>query len=196
MKVDELKTLLKFDGVDTSNFTDEELQLLINTKVKELEGLIGVDINPHDRTKTIGRFKGKMVQLSFYPVLYIARVLLNGRVLDSCEYTYNKKTGIVYFHDKLKGFLEVQYTTGLTDMDYDYLILPLIKDMVGYTITYGVNNDRLNGLMPIATSLKEGDVSVGFKADSNNSFGYTVGIGQRIDDLRNRFMFSSRVRWI
>ncbi len=196
LTVDELRTLLKFDGV-TTDFTDEELELLIKVKTKEIESLTGVDITPHDRLKTLGRFKGKMVQLSHYPVISVANVYINGHRLHTHDFSTNNKLGIIYFNHRIKGNLRIEYTTGLDEYEYAELITPLLKDMVGYTISFGRTNDNLNGLAPFLSSLKEGDVSIGFSNNSTNGgYGYNIGIANRIDNLRNRFMFSTRLRWI
>lgn len=196
LNVSTLRTLLKFDGI-TTDFTDEELELLIEVKTKEIETLTGVDITPHDRAKTLGRFKGKMIQLSHYPVLNIANIFVNGYKLHSHDFNYNKELGVIYFHHKIRGSIRIEYTTGLDEFKYAELITPLLKDMVAYTISFGRTNDNFNGLAPYLSSLKEGDVSIGFNNNSvNGGYGYNIGIANRIDDLRNKFMFSTRIRWI
>ena len=114
MDVQKLKTLLKFDGITTDDFTDEELQLLIDIKTDELEGLTGVDIRPQDRVKTKGRFNGKMIELSFYPVLQIADITVNGYPLRPFDYHFNSDLGIIYFHHRIRrGFVRVEYTNGI-----------------------------------------------------------------------------------
>ena len=196
LDVSKLRTLLKFDGI-TTNFTDDELEVLIDVKTKEIETLTGVDINPRDRTKTLGRFKGRMIQLSHYPIINIANIFINHHSLNECEYSFNGDLGIIYFNHKVRGSVVIQYTTGLDEFNYDTLINPLLKDMIAYTISFGRNNDKLDGLAPFMSSLKEGDVSIGFNNNSvNGGYGYSIGIANQIDNLRSKFMYSARVRWI
>lgn len=190
-----VRTLLKFEGI-TVDFTDEELEVLIDSKIDELEGLIGADIRPHDRQKSLGRFKGKLIELNFYPILQIADVFVNGHCLMDCDYHVNYDLGIIYFHHFIRGHVTVNYTTGLSNRDFTYIVVPLIKDMVSYTLTYneGLKWDKgITGEGRIS-SLKEGDVSIGFGYDSSLSLG--ARINNRIDELKNKYSYSAKVRWI
>ena len=63
-----LKTLLKFEGIDLSEYTDEELNILIDSKVSELEGLLGFNIKPAHQLQTTTGFQGDVLRLDFYPV--------------------------------------------------------------------------------------------------------------------------------
>lgn len=190
-----VRTLLKFEGIDV-DFTDEELEILIEAKLDELEGLVGADIRPHDRQKTIGRFKGKSVQLSFYPVINIADVIVNGYHLNHCDYWVNYDLGVIYFHHRIRGHVTVYYTTGIPERDFAYLITPLIKDMVAFTITYsdGLKFDKGISGEGMISSLKEGDVSIGFAYDSSLSLGGRIN--NRIEELKKKYNFNTRIRWI
>ena len=195
VSAEKVRTLLKFDGV-TVDFTDDELQVLIDSKIDELEGLIGADIRPHDRQKTIGKFKGKVLELNFYPVIRVVDVIVNGFSLPDYAYYVNEELGIIYFHHRIRGHVVVYYTTGIPDRDFTYSIAPLIKDMVAYTLEYGKGlyfNRGVGGDGRIS-SLKEGDVTVGFSYDSNLSLGGRIN--NRIDDLKNKYNYSTRIRWI
>ena len=195
ISAEKIRTLLKFEGV-TVDFTDEELQVLIDSKLDELEGLIGADIRPHDRQKTVGKFKGKILELNFYPIIQIADIVLNGYPLCNYEYNVNYDLGIIYFNHRIRGHITVYYTTGIPERDFSHILNPLIKDMVSYTLNYneGLKYDRgISGEGTIA-SLKEGDVSIGFAYDSSLTLG--ARINDRIDDLKSKYCYSTRVRWI
>lgn len=195
ISAEKVRTLLKFEGV-TVDFTDEELQVLIDSKIDELEGLIGADIRPHDRQKTIGRFKGKTIQLNFYPVVNVVDVIINGFHLCDYEYRVNYDLGIIYFNHLVKGYVTVNYTTGISDRDFSFIIVPLIKDMVSYALSYNEGlkfNKGISGEGTIA-SLKEGDVSIGFSYDSSLSLGGRINT--RIEELKNKYSYTTRVRWI
>lgn len=196
ISVEKIRTLLKFDGVKVE-FTDEELELLIESKIDELEGLVGIGIRPHDRQKTVGKFKGKILELNFYPVIQISEVIVNGFKLSNYDYYVNNELGILYFNHMIRGHVIVYYTSGLSERDFSYLIIPLIKDMVAYALTYneGLKFDKGISGEGTITSLKEGDVSIGFGYDTNLSLGGRVY--NRIGELRDRYnTFSTRVRWI
>lgn len=66
--INKLKTLLKFDGVDLSEFTDEELLILVEAKIDELESLTGVNLRPKSKKKIMSKFKGKVLELNDYPI--------------------------------------------------------------------------------------------------------------------------------
>lgn len=190
-----VRTLLKFEGI-TTEFTDEELQILIESKLDELEGLIGANIRPRDRTKTINNFKGKVLELNFYPITQIVDIIVDCHHLNKCDYHVNKDLGIIYFNCPIQGHVTVQYSTGLDDRDFSFLIIPLIKDMVAYTLTYEDGLKYDNGISGEGriSSLKEGDVSIGFSYDSSLTLG--ARIYNRIDELKSKYMYSARVRWL
>lgn len=195
ISAEKVRTLLKFEGV-TVDFTDEELQVLVDSKIDELEGLIGADIRPHDRQKTIGKFKGKSIQLNFYPVINVADVVINGFHLKKYEYGVNYDLGIIYFNHLVRGHVTVYYTTGMSDRDFSFVVAPLIKDMVSYALNYNEGlkfNKGISGEGTIA-SLKEGDVSIGFSYDTSLSLGNRIYT--RIEDLKNKYNYNTRVRWI
>lgn len=196
--LDKLKILLKFDGVEFDS-TDEELEILVKSKLVELESLIGVKINPSDKTKVMRKFKGKLLELNYYPIVNVADVFVNDYYLHSSEYNVNYDLGIIYFRKYTVGSIRVNYTVGFDDVDFEYLILPLLKDMVGYTIRYGKVNMLYGGINGIASSLKEGDVSVNFSSNNLNGagvYGYDGGINNRIDELKKKYGSSARVRML
>ena len=104
--------------------------------------------------------------------------------------------GIIYLNSLIQGHVTVQYSTGLDDRDFSFLIIPLIKDMVAYTLTYEDGLKYDNGISGEGriSSLKEGDVSIGFSYDSNLTLG--ARIYNRIDELKSKYMYSARVRWL
>lgn len=197
--INKIKTLLKFEGINV-DVTDEELQILVESKLKELEGIINADIYPQDRTDIQGSFKGKVYELINYPVLNIHRVFINDKCVHKEHFNVNYDVGIIYFDKTYYDVnIRIQYTTGIPDYDFEFLIIPLIKDMVGYTITSGLVNSKLGGLNGFVTSLHEGDVSMSFgngNGGSNNNYGYNAGVNSKIDELKNRYLYSARVRFI
>ena len=137
-----------------------------------------------------------VLELNFYPVVQVVDVIVNGFPLHECNYYVNNELGIIYFHHRIKGHVVVYYTTGLSERDFSFIIAPLIKDMVEYTLNYNKEftfSKGLSGDGRIA-SLKEGDVTVSFNYDSDLTLGGRIN--NRIEDLKNRYNFSTRIRWI
>lgn len=218
IKADEIRTLLKFDGI-TFDESDEDLEILIKSKLQELEGLIGIDIFPKDRTSMNNDFIGRVYELDFYPVSEIHRIFIDDKLLHPNNYKVNYDTGIIYFNKSIGGEkrfyyprrhgygygrlhghrIRVEYTTGLDINDVQYIITPLIKDMIGYTISYGKVNNRLNGLGGFVNSMHEGDLSLNFGSNNgagNSNYGYNIGINNKIDELARKYRYSARVKWI
>ena len=198
--IDELRTLLKFEGVDTTIYTDDELQVLINSKLKEIESIVGKDIKPRDRVYVTHDFYGEILELGFYPLLQIHQLYIDDIPIHPHEYNTNLRLGIIYFGGFIGAYnIRVEYTTGILDEDYRTIVMPLIKDMIAYTISFGRNNLNMGGLGYFASSLHEGDVSVSM-GNSNRSvnggvdYGYTPSINSRIDDLKKRYNYTARLK--
>lgn len=187
LSVDELRVLLKFEGIDLSKYSDKELNLLVTSKARELSGLIGLDIEASHRTQIISDFKGKKLRLNFYPVQDLIQLKYNGCPLKHCKYTLNEDLGIITFDDYLNGKISVKYLSGFSEDLINSLINPLIVDMVAYTL----GNDKSLGLIDGVSSIKEGDVSVNY--DTSNSRGNRIN--SRIEDIKSRFN-SARIRWL
>ena len=193
-----LRTLLKFNGI-TTEYTDTELEILYNSKINELEGLVGVDINPHERVKVTRRFHNDVIGLNFYPVISITNVYIDDNIVDPTLYNVNWDLGLIYFKDYTEGVLKVEYTSGVSEADFTYLISPLIQDMITYTISFGNVNSKLGGWGYVASSLHEGDVSMNFSNGATSggvgSYGYSGAINNKIDELKKKYS-NARVRWV
>ncbi len=191
-----LKILLKFDGIEL-DFTDEEFEILVNSKLVELESIIGTKIRRSYESKIVSKFKGKLLELNDYPIVDVADVYINDRCINRREYNLNRNLGIVYFAKYVIGVVKVEYIIGFDDDEFEYFVLPLLKDMVGYAIRYGKVNSMYGGINGIASSLKEGDVSINFSSNNLSGvgvYGYDGGINNRIDDLKKKYAYSARVR--
>ena len=181
-----IRTLLKFEGINLDNFTDEELDLLIDSKISEIESLTGLAIKPKHRRQVESYFKGNMIRLEFYPVIDFNRLLICDTCVCSKHYSINLELGIIYLDKIYKGSVVVEYMSGQNDDFIDNIIAPLVKDMVAYAVTY--NKFGMGG--PVS-SIKEGDVSVNY--DTNN--GYGSRIANAITDMKSKYC-SARLRWL
>jgi hypothetical protein len=218
INIDEIRLLLQFKGISLDDYDNDELEILIRSKIMELEGFIGADIHPHDRTEVRKNFTNTLFTLSYYPLLNIHQVYLNDMVVCREDYNVNYETGVVYFnHDILsppvhyyprrfgKGYgksrgsvLKIEYTTGCDDIFFNNHILPLLTDMLAYTISYGQANKRLNGLAGFVNSVKEGDLSMSFggingSGGKTTDYGYGSGVNGKIDELCRMFKYNSKV---
>lgn len=184
--INEFRTLLKFEGISLDNYTDNELNVLIKSKITELKGLIGIDITPVHRRQYNRKFKGDTLRLDHYPIYDLASVKLDGCRVHECDYDINMDLGIIYFNNRLSGDLEVKYLSGIHDDVLNNSIIPLVREMVAYALTY-----NHAGVGDAVSSIKEGDVSVNY--DTNNGRGSRIN--NRITDLKNQYN-SARLRWL
>ena len=184
--INEFRTLLKFEGISLDDFTDEELSILINSKINELKGLTGIDIIPVHRRQSNRDFKGDTLRLDFYPVHDIASITLNNCPIRPREFNIDRDLGIIYFNNIVNGNVEVKYLSGISDDVLNSSIIPLVREMVIYSLTY--NNA---GVGDAVSSIKEGDVSINY--DTNNGRGSRIN--SRIADLKSSYG-SARLRWL
>lgn len=182
--VSDLITLLKLKGIEY-DLDDDGLNNLIGFKVKELMGLLGVDLVPVQREYMIQKFKSNKIFLNFYPVLSIENITIGKDEVE--DYIVNKNIGVVYLEDICDGMLHVDYTTKLPDKDINVIIKPLLMDMVMYDLINKGNKINEGSV----STIKEGDVSVSYDTSSN------LGnrIYTRIGDLRLKYSsYNTKVR--
>lgn len=221
INIDELRTLLKFDGVDLKDYDNEGLEYIIKAKINELEGFTGINIHPEDYTSTSKNWVGTLYELPHYPLLNIHQIYLNDRKVCKDYYNVNYDLGIIYFdEDKLgnpphyyprrfgRGYgkskgnvIKIQYTSGLDDFKFKSQIFPLIKDMISYTVKYNTVNQRLGGMAGFVNNLHEGDLSMSMGAMTGATggavdYGYSPSVNSRIDDLKRKYSYNSRVNWL
>lgn len=164
ISVEELKIRLRLAGIDYSDYTDEDLQLLIDLNIDRIEAETGLPIkqpkliDEYDELENISTYV-----LDYYPILCYKLFLDNKEITP--EYVdYNK--GILYFEQKLKGKIRIQYKIQFDDV-------VLLSDLITNLITVAISGDNINGS---PKSIKEGDVSVtydettGLASKINNSF--------------------------
>lgn len=198
--ISKLRTLLKFEGINIES-DDDELRVLVESKLLELEGLIGANIFPHDRTQITKSFYGSVYELDFYPLIDIEYVYVNDKICPPKFFNVNYDLGIIYFDRFCQDDnIRIKYTTGINDIDFEFKVLPLLREMIGYTISYGNANRTLNGLGGFVNNLHEGDLSMSFGnmngGGGTKDYGYNSGINSKIDELKNKYQFSSRVKLI
>lgn len=181
LTVDELRILLKINNI-TTEFTDEELEYLINQKIIELQGLLGFDITPTTHTEIIRHYHDNKLILNYYNLTTIQELTLNNINISDMVQVIDNELSIIYFIKNMHGLLKITYITCLPENKIITYINPLLGDMIMYTLQDNWGKD--------ATTIKEGDVSVSY--DANLSLGNRILT--RIQDLKNAY--NARVRLI
>lgn len=176
INVDELRVLLRLQGVDEAKYTDDELSTLIEYYIHLFDTLICFNYRPKEYTDYC-QISGSSLLLNHYPIQSISAIIENNRdYLSRIKYV-NKSSGIIYFHESILGFITVNYISGFSDAEIEELIKPVIIELIIYGIKYGVNG--------VITNLKEGDVSV--------SYDNSMNIQSRIKDLNKRYCNKGRM---
>ena len=182
LSINEVRNRLNLESIDDADLSDDDINLLIINKLDELQGLLGFDIVETSHKQYIRNYNDNLLILDYLNVLEVYEVSLNNTILCESEYVLDENLGIIYFNKTQNGFLIIKYTCGLNETQLNTLIKPLLLDMITYTLN---DNPELN-----ATSIKEGDVSIGYDA--------TLLLGQkinnRIQNLKNSY--STKVRLI
>lgn len=172
----ELKNYLKMNNI-TLDLTDEELINLCEVKLNQLEGLIGININPKVNTIYINNFSSDVIFLDYYPVISIQKLTIDDKELDSNDYNIVLKEGIIYFNHIFKGKIELEYLAGFTQQEFNSNIQSLLYDIILYTF------QKADNQFGEISSITEGNVSISY--NSNTSL-YTQ-INNKINSLKNKY---------
>lgn len=182
ISAEELRLLLKFNNLTTS-FTDEELNALVDLKIKEVSALTNLPLNDLVRKQITNRFQGNLIELDYYPVGEINNIIIDDTCLNSQDYRIDEDNGIIYLNNRHNGFLRVEYVHTISEKT-NQLVNQLIGDMIVYQLTPGNNG---NGEI---SSIHEMDTTVNY--DTSTSQGKLIQ--SRIDELK--LNNKSRVRWL
>lgn len=181
----DLQTSLKLQGITIED--SDELEKLIDLKTNELISITGIPIKPVSRKQINPHFKGKLLELDYYPVLKIHSFKINGEYLKKGEdYIIDENPGIIYLNKPHKGLLVVEYIQQLPTEEILFKINPLISDMILYT--YKNIDSQVEGVI---SSIHEADQSVSY--DTSNSLGNRIY--NRIESLKKSYKTAS-VRWL
>ena len=165
-EISDLRELLQVYGIDDSQYTDTQLQLLL----KQARAFIG-DVTPTEHTDYVERFNGKRYMTQFYPVgVESVTVTVEG---ESITPHYISEDGIIYFDKIVNGELQCTYTQQLSEEDISSAVIPLTVYMI---------KDNMGGNM---SSITEGDVSVSF--DNNSTVSTSNQINRLIESLRQKY---------
>ena len=181
MSIETVNTRLAIEGLE--EISESTYEDIIQKKILELESIIGVDLNPRNRKQYTHKFKGEIYQLNFYPVQKISSIKINNTPLE--DYFLNEESGIIYLDHTIYGKVLVNYTTCISQDEFEHYFKGLLTDMVIYQILS--DESDVDG---VVSSLREGDVSVGY--DVSNSLGNRIWT--RISELKDKY--STRIQVI
>lgn len=186
LPLDELKQLLEIKEIDFDG-DDNALLSILKYKVDELAGLLGVDLLPVEREYVIPRFKSNKIFLNFYPVSSVSEITIDSKIIGEDSFVVNKNIGVIYLDKIMNGMLGVDYTTKISDKEFETAIKPLLLDMVVYDLI-NKGNKINEGVM---SSIHEGDVSISY--DTGSSLGNRIY--NRINDLKLKYsMYTAKAK--
>ena len=184
MNVEDLKDLLDLEGVSYEDISDEDLELLLQTKINELSGLTNLPLESTNHKDIVRGFDGDIYEVDHYPLGEVSSFTIGSTTLSADDYVCDNERGILYLNTLCSGMLVIEYSSKLSDDFVTKNINPLLFDMVKYGLTTGFSKD---GVM---SSMKEGDVQVNY--DTSSSLGNLIYA--RINNLKGAY--SPRIRML
>lgn len=177
--IEDLKTNLKLQGIDIESLTDDDLTSWVDLKKDELISLTGIPLDPISRKQIISDFKGNFLELDYYPVDRIRSLRIGGYCLkENKDYTLDDNAGIIYLHKSYNGLLVVEFIQQISYESIEQQIIPLISDMILYTLK---NKD--NNFDGVISNIRESEQSISY--DTSNSLGNRIYT--RIDSLKTKY---------
>lgn len=181
INIDELRLILKVDGVEADNYSDEELNQLVTYYTRLFNNLISFNYIAREYNEYIPLFEyTSSVLINHYPIQEISTLTIENKDYINKLKHVNAESGLIYFTEPVLGDLQITYMSGWSEEDIEAIIQPVIFDLIVYGVKYGAEG--------IITSLREGDVSVSY--DVNSSL---TNIRSRISDLNKRFGVKARM---
>lgn len=154
ISVEDLKKRLRLAGIDFSNYSDEDLQALIDLTLESIEAETGLPIvNPRLITEYEDFFYSKVYETDYYPLL-CCEIRLDGDVVEAHRIDLNR--GIIYFKPFNVGDLEVKYKI-------QYMNNVVLTSLITNMIILEIEGDTVHGTW---NSIREGEVSVTYGAGS------------------------------
>jgi hypothetical protein len=171
--VDELRELLVLYDIADSEYTDEQLEMMIS----QARACIGTEYTEaSDHEDYVRDFCGDYYLTDYYPVdVDSVRVTIDDEIVFPEKIT---SEGIIYFTNQQRGKLSCTYVQDFSSYDIKEVILPLTMYMI---------RDKNGGNM---RSINEGDISITYDNDSQLSTSNMIS--QLVQKLQNKY--KARVR--
>jgi hypothetical protein len=181
--VTEFKQLLELENISFDDYSDEDLQLLLDNKLSELTNYTGINILPTSHKEIKRDWTGDTYEVDYYPISEITSLKVGSKNLTSDDYVLDEEKGILYFHYVLGGMLVLEYSSGFTSEVFASKVKPLLFDMGKYMLTNGSSG------LGAMSSVKEGDVQVNY--DTSSSLGGLIIA--RMNNLRASYQCRIRM---
>ena len=169
----EIKNHLKLEGINIEEYSDEDIEYLIQNTLEYITGLLDYPLEPIAHKQITHLNHNQSIVLDHYPIETIQSVTLNKKEITPTEYTIDNEAGILYIYQiNPIGEIIIEYTSCIHETILKYQIKPLIKDILTYNLDKSIYNN--------ATSIKEGDVQVNF--DNTTLLGNQIN--NRLESLK------------
>lgn len=171
--VDELRALLELYNIDDSQYTDEQLEMMIS----QARACIGTEYTEaSDHEDYVRDFCGDYYLTEYYPIdIESVRVTIDDERVFPDKIT---SEGIIYFENEHRGKLSCTYVQDFSSDDIKDVILPVAMYMI---------RDKNGGNM---RSINEGDISITYENDSQLSTSNMIA--SLVQKLQNKY--KARVR--
>lgn len=170
-----LRTQLQAVGVDDSQYTDEQLQAII----ENARSVLGDCVEERTHEDYVRHFSNDVYTTNYYPILTDdVEVTCDDKAVQVDKIT---KEGVIYFTNNERGSLRVVYVQAIDTSIVDNTVSQLVVYMIQQK--NGINDAGLS-------SINEGDISISY--DTNSSLRSDALVQKLIDDLRNSY--KARVR--
>lgn len=180
--IEQFKAILTLEGISTE-LSDEDIKLLLESKITELIGYTNIEINPTNHKDIHRNFESNLYEVDFYPVQQICNFKIGSKTLTNDDYVLDEERGILYLRSVMSGMLVIEYVSGLSEKDITGKILPLIFDMGKYMLSTNFQNTGS------ISSIKEENVSVNY--DTSTSLGNLIL--SRINNLKSSYSCKIKV---
>lgn len=172
LTLSELKEKLDLQNVDY-DLNDAKLDLLLRETITQLMGYTNLPILPQSHKQIDPHFKGKTLDLDYYPIKDIRSIDIGSKTLESDDYILDDDNGILYLNSIMSGTLVVDYIVQIPETMF-YSVNNLLFDLIKLNLKNNFEDTAFS-------SVKEGDVSINY--DTNNSLPSLIQ--QRIAELKN-----------
>lgn len=173
--INKLRQFLQVYNIDDTEYTDDQLQLMIS----QASSIIGDEfVSENNREDYVRNFEGTEYMTDFYPVLVDSVVV----TVNTEEVTPHKITeeGIIYFTNHVQGEFSCSYVQAISSDEIEQTMFSVVMYMIR---EQNAGNIR---------SINEGDVSVTYDTDNTMSMGNQIN--NLIEQLRGKY--KARVRLI
>ena len=170
-----LRTQLQAVGVEDSQYTDEQLQAII----ENARSVLGDCVEERTHEDYLRHFSNDVYTTNYYPInVDDVEVTCDDKAVQVDKIT---KEGVIYFTNTERGSLRVVYVQAIDTS--------IVDNVVSQLVVYMIQQKQAGNIEGIS-SINEGDISISY--DTNSTLRSDALVQKLIDDLRNSY--KARVR--